>query len=200
MCWPVESPADLERVLGRATVVAIGPGLGQDEWAERILERVLATSLPLVLDADALNLLAARPLQRRDAIMTPHPGEAARLLGLSNAEIQGDRRAAALALARKYAATVLLKGRATLVAAGDEAPWIIDRGNPGMASGGMGDLLTGIVAGVWAQFTRGDPATLTALAAWVHAGAADTAAAEGERGLTAGEVLEHVRPWMNPGS
>jgi NAD(P)H-hydrate epimerase len=198
MCWPVTMPSDLELPIARATIIAAGPGLGQDDWARGILSRILATTLPLVVDADALNLLAAESPQNRDWILTPHPGEAARLLGLTSAQVQADRPAAVVALSGRYAATVLLKGRATLVAGADGAPWIIDRGNPGMATGGMGDVLTGIVAGLRAQFPHGDAAAITALAAWVHASAGDAAGASGERGLTAGDVLDHLRPWLNP--
>lgn len=200
MSWPVETPADLDPVLTRATIIAVGPGLGQDEWAHGILSRILSSTLPLVVDADALNLLAMKPTQRRDWILTPHPGEAGRLLGISSAQVQADRPAAAAALSGKFGATVLLKGRATLVAAVDGTPWFVDCGNPGMATGGMGDVLTGIVAGLRAQFSHADVCAITALAAWVHARAGDAAAGSGERGLTAGDVVEHLRPWLNPGS
>jgi NAD(P)H-hydrate epimerase len=199
MCSAVESRSDLERLLVKATVIAVGPGLGQDDWAREIFSSVVATSCPLVVDADALNLLAQIPRERPDWILTPHPGEAARLLGVGNQHIQADRISAASALATKYGATVLLKGRATVVAGAEEIPWLIDRGNPGMATGGMGDVLTGLVAGLRAQFARGDPADIAALAAWVHASAGDAAATAGERGLVAGDVLEHLRPWLNPG-
>jgi len=197
MCRGVTSPADLDPLLARATVVAIGPGLGQDEWARGLLARVLECRQRLVVDADALNLLAARPGRRDDWVLTPHPGEAGRLLGTDSAAVQADRKAAAAALVERYGGVALLKGRCTLVAAQGHLPWVIDAGNPGMASGGMGDVLTGLVAGLVAQ----SPAALalaTACAADVHARAADELAREGERGLAASDLFGPLRRWLNP--
>ena len=133
-------------LLDKAKVVAIGPGLGQDEWARALFARVLASNKPLVVDADALNLLAQDPRALPDAILTPHPGEAARLLGCSTAEIQADRYTCAHMLAERFHAVVVLKGAGSIVAAPGQTPRLIAAGNPGMAVGGMGDLLTGIIA------------------------------------------------------
>ena len=209
MCHGIELAADLVPLLARATVVAIGPGLGQDEWARELLATVLAAlksrSRPLILDADALNLLAARPLlpaeQRADWILTPHPGEAGRLLGSSTAGVQGDRLGALRALCARYDCTVVLKGRGTLIGAPGTTPWVIETGNPGMATGGTGDVLTGLTAGLVAQVQTQSQDTLTAMAAaaaFVHGAAGDAAAGAGERGLLASDLFEHFRPWLNP--
>lgn len=181
----------------RATVVALGPGLGQSDWGRRLWQEALALDKPLVLDADGLNLLAADPRTRGNWILTPHPGEAARLLDTTVAEVEADRFAALGALVERFDAVVVLKGAGTLVGApGDGPPWLCDRGNPGMASGGMGDTLTGIVAGLLAQGT--DAATAARAGVWLHAVAADRAAMAGERGLLAGDVIAELRPLVNP--
>lgn len=199
MCAGVAAASDLDALLARATVVAIGPGLGQDDWARGLLARVLECGQPLVVDADALNLLAVAPHTRRSWILTPHPGEAGRLIGRSAAEVQADRPAAAAAIAARFGAVTLLKGRCTLVAQPGELPFVIDGGNPGMASAGMGDVLTGLVAGIVAQSRPADLLAATACAASVHAAAGDAAAREGgERGLIAGDLLGRLRPWLNP--
>jgi hydroxyethylthiazole kinase-like uncharacterized protein yjeF len=197
MCAPVGGAADLDALLARATVVAIGPGLGQDEWAVALFEHALSQHQPLVLDADALNLLAGQPQRRDSWVLTPHPGEAGRLLGISTAAVQADRVAALRLLTERYGGVSLLKGRGTLVGLGDEIPWLIDRGNPGMATAGMGDVLTGTVAGILAQ-APGAGLNAAAAAAWVHALAGDRAAVAGERGLLAGDVLDELRTCLNP--
>ncbi len=199
MCRGVSVPADLDPLLARATVVAIGPGLGQDEWARRLFDRVIELPQPLIVDADALNLLAAKPRKRSDWVLTPHPGEAARLLHGSTATIQADRLEAVIELCGRYGGVALLKGRGTLVAQAGEMPFLIDGGNPGMASAGMGDVLTGLVAGIVAQRRPAELLQATACAAFVHAQAGDDAArAAGERGLLAGDLLAGLRPWLNP--
>ncbi|MEZ5564592.1 MAG: NAD(P)H-hydrate dehydratase [Gammaproteobacteria bacterium] len=191
---------ELQPLLSRATVIAVGPGLGQDEWARTILDAVLATRLPLVVDADALNLLAGMNIQRSDWIITPHPGEAARLLGRSAADIQYDRPAALTALIERYGGTVLLKGKGTLVGADGTTRWLIAAGNPGMATAGMGDVLTGIVAAFVAQGLAAAHSfdDLAAAAAHVHGIAGDAAAQAGQRGLLATDLLGNLRPWLNP--
>ncbi len=197
MTLAVGEPAELDAGLARATVLAVGPGLGQDDWARGVLERALVAGKPVVIDADALNLIAGSGRQRQDWILTPHPGEAARLLGTTTAAIQADRLGAVHALADRYGGTVVLKGRGTLVAGGAGAAWLIDRGNPGMATAGMGDVLTGVTAGLLAQFPQ-DPGGIAAAAAFVHAAAGDDAAEGGARGLLAGDLLGHLRKWVNP--
>ncbi len=197
MCHGVSAPEELAPLLARATVVALGPGLGQDDWARGLLAAVLATALPLVLDADALNLLAESGVRRADWILTPHPGEAGRLLSRSSADVQRDRPGALKALLARYGGTAVLKGSGTLVGEAGHRPWLIASGNPGMATAGMGDVLTGVIAGLVAQ--AGAPgADIAAAAAFVHGAAGDAAAQSGQRGLVASDVLAQLRPWLNP--
>lgn len=197
MCRGVDGPEGLAPLLERATVVAVGPGLGQDDWARGLFERVLAAPQPLVVDADALNLLAAAPRRRDDWVLTPHPGEAGRLLGRSSGAVQADRVAAVAGLGARYGGVALLKGRGTLIAREGELPYLIDAGNPGMASGGMGDVLTGLVAGLLAQSSATELLLAAACAADLHARAADEAARDGERGLVAGDLFGPLRRWLN---
>lgn len=198
MCIAAGTSADLAPALERATVLAIGPGLGRSEWGRDLLETALAAGLPAVVDADALNLLAGAPRRSDRWLLTPHPGEAARLLGVSVAEVQADRLAAARELQSCYGGTVVLKGAGSLVLSPGESPRLCDRGNPGMATGGMGDVLTGVIAGIAAQC--GDLTTAARAGVFVHAQAGDLAARRGERGLLAGDVLEQVRACVNPPS
>lgn len=171
--------------LAAADVLAVGPGLEQGAWGRRVFDVALASGRPLVLDADALNLLAEAPRAVPGAVLTPHPGEAARLLGCRTTEVQADRFAAVAALVARFEAAVVLKGAGTVVAAPGETPRLIDAGHPGMASAGMGDALTGLVAALRAQ---GLPAFE---AAWVgalaHSAAAD--AVPRRRGLLASDVI-----------
>lgn len=198
MAHAVESADALAPLFARADVIAIGPGLGRGEWGRAMLDAALAASKPLVLDADALNLLAPAPRALpADAILTPHPGEAARLLGTDVAAVQSDRNAAALALAQRHGAIVVLKGAGTIVAAPGRAPRIVAAGNPGMATGGMGDLLTGVIAALRAQgLDAFDAASCGAL---LHAHAGDLAAREGGmRGLLPSDLLPFLRRCANP--
>ncbi|OBU70493.1 bifunctional ADP-dependent (S)-NAD(P)H-hydrate dehydratase/NAD(P)H-hydrate epimerase [Stenotrophomonas maltophilia] len=196
MSHALEEGAALPALLDKASVVAVGPGLGQDEWARALFARVLACAKPLVVDADALNLLAQDPRALPGAILTPHPGEAARLLGCSTAQIQADRFASAQALADRFHAVVVLKGAGSIVAAPGHRPRLIAAGNPGMAVGGMGDLLTGIIASLRAQGL----AALDAAAggALLHALAGDAAAVDGARGLLPTDLLAPLRRLANP--
>ena len=156
----------------------------------------VASGLPLVVDADGLNLLAGAPRVCDRWILTPHPGEAARLLDRPVAEVQADRHAAVRELATRYGGVAVLKGAGTLVSDGETVA-VVDRGNPGMGSGGMGDLLTGTVAALLAQGLAAPAAAL--LGAWLHAEAGDRAAAEGgERGLLASDLLPWLRRLANP--
>ncbi|MCW0438766.1 NAD(P)H-hydrate dehydratase [Xanthomonas sacchari] len=199
MAHVVDEAAALAPLLRKASVVALGPGLGQDDWAQALWQTVLADSdRALILDADALNLLAQAPRPVPQAVLTPHPGEAGRLLGISTAEVQRDRFAAAAALAERYQAAVVLKGAGSLVAAPGQVPRVIAAGNPGMAVGGMGDLLTGVIAALRAQ---GLPAFEAAsVGALLHAGAGDRAAAAGQRGLLPTDLLPALRRLSNPES
>ena len=197
----VEDPAALEELAGRATVVALGPGLGQGNWGERMFERALDRVLiPLVIDADGLNHLAAAgeaAPRRADWVLTPHPGEAARLLGISSAEVQADRFAAAAAIRRRFGGVCVLKGAGTIVDAGSGPVGVCVNGNPGMATGGTGDVLTGVIAGFAAQ--GAPPASAAALGVCVHAKAGDRAARGGERGLLAGDLVAELRGLVNRG-
>lgn len=148
----------------------------------------------MVVDADALNLLAAEP-STGNWVLTPHPGEAARLLGVSSAEVQADRLSAARELQQRFGGTVVLKGAGSIVQLAGQPPYICDRGNPGMAVAGMGDVLTGLVAGIAAQC--GDLELAARAAVFVHAQAGDLAARKGERGLLAGDLLAQVRACVN---
>lgn len=197
MAHGVDGAAALAPLLGRATVVAIGPGLGRSAWSRALLEAVLDSPRPLLLDADALGLLAEAPRERPDWVLTPHPGEAARLLGREVDAVQADRFAAAAALQARYGGVLVLKGAGTLVQGPAETPGVCPAGNPGMASGGMGDVLGGIIGALLAQGIPARPAA--ELGVCLHARAADAAAAAGgERGLLATDLLPHLRRCVNP--
>ncbi len=188
----VQSASALATLLAQADCVALGPGLGQDEWGRTMLAAAIEAARPLVVDADALNLLARDPVHREDWVLTPHPGEAARLTGVSAAEVQADRLTAVRAVCARYGGTCVLKGSGTLVTTHREAAlFLCDRGNPGMASGGMGDVLTGIIAALVAQGVA--PPDAARLGVWLHASAGDAAAQGGERGLLASDLLAALR-------
>jgi hydroxyethylthiazole kinase-like uncharacterized protein yjeF len=196
----IESGQDLQHLLPAATVVVIGPGLGREPWAEQLLQRCLQSGKPLVVDADALNLIAqgrfTRCAQYDNWVITPHPGEAARLLNWSVAQVQGDRFAAVKELQSRFGATVLLKGSGSLLADKQGAVALCPYGNPGMASGGMGDVLSGIIGALQAQGLESGLALR--LAVTVHACAADHAAGDGERGMLASDLLPLIRRLLNP--
>ncbi len=196
MCIGVETGADLLPLLARATVVVIGPGLGRDRWGQRLLAAVLDSRLPLVVDADALNLLADEPARRVNWILTPHPGEAARLLHVGVADVQANRLQACAEVQAAFAGVCVLKGAGTLIQ-DDGRCRISPSGNPGMASGGMGDVLTGVIAGLVAQRVALTDAALAGVMLHGLAGD-DAAAAGGERGLLASDLLPALRRRMNP--
>lgn len=194
MCHSIIEAADITPLLAQASVVVVGPGLGQDAWAMALLGAVLDSQLPLVMDADALNLLADQPEKRSNWWLTPHPGEAARLLGCRVPEVQRDRFAALRALQEKYGGQVALKGAGTLVL-DEEGVWLCPYGNPGMAVAGMGDILAGLTAALVAQ----QVSAASRLAVLVHALAGDAAATSGgERGLAASDLLPFIRRQVNP--
>jgi ADP-dependent NAD(P)H-hydrate dehydratase / NAD(P)H-hydrate epimerase len=186
------------------TVLAAGPGLGRSEAAKKALDAALASKLPLVLDADGLNLVASSKASAKKAaartapiIMTPHPAEAARLLGCETHEVQADRLGSAKAIAQRYRSVVALKGNGTVIALPDGRWWINASGNPGMASAGMGDVLTGMIAALLAQGAT--PADAAVAGVYLHGAAADRLVASGlgPVGLTAGEVIEAARVLLN---
>ncbi|MCA1857697.1 NAD(P)H-hydrate dehydratase [Massilia oculi] len=192
-----------ELAFGSRTLV-LGPGMGGSAEAMRLLAQALDSTNALVLDADALNLLAASPelmarLARRGAgaVLTPHPLEAARLLGVTAATIQADRLAAARSLAERTGAVVVLKGSGTLVGRPDGTLLVNPTGNPGLATGGSGDVLAGLCGALLAQ---GWPAWEAAAGAvWIHGAAADWLVEQGigPIGMTAGELPAAVRAVLN---
>ena len=198
MIQGTDTPDLLDPLLDRATVIAIGPGLGRGDWGRAMLQAALACDKPLVLDADALNLLAAEPTYRDNWILTPHSGEAARLLKMTPAEVEADRFTAVEDLALRFGGVAVLKGAGSLIASKtDGLVALCAAGNPGMASGGMGDVLTGVIAALVAQ---GLPLFAAAKAGvYLHGRAGDLAArAGGERGLLATDLLSFLRQLVNP--
>ena len=198
MSHSVQQVEQLVLLLANASVGVIGPGLGQTAWSEALLNAVLDTTKPLIIDADALNLLAKKPLEpsaHPNWVLTPHPGEAARLLACSTTRVQQDRFAAVKALQVRYGGTVVLKGAGTLIANASSMS-ISTTGNPGMASGGMGDVLTGVIAGLCAQGMGMLDAVQQGV--YLHGLAADKAAADaGERGLLASDLMPYLRQGVN---
>lgn len=188
----------------RLSALAAGPGLGTATDAAEMLAPALAREIPLLLDADALNLVAADPALARaltgrkaPTILTPHPGEAARLLGIDAAHVQSDRLRAALELARRFRALIVLKGCGSIVATPDERWFINGSGHSGMASAGMGDVLSGLVAGLLAQGWPAESALIAGV--HLHGAAADRLAREGigPVGLTASETIDAARGVLN---
>jgi NAD(P)H-hydrate epimerase len=196
MAHAVRKVSELDPLLKKASVIAIGPGLGQSSWSRALFARTLESGLPLVIDADGLNLLAADPEKNDNWILTPHPGEAGRLLSCSSADIQVDRFTATTKLQQEYAGVCVLKGCGTLVADHKGEISVCSAGNPGMASGGMGDVLSGVIAGLLAQGFTLDQAAITGVC--IHAEAADRAAKAGERGLLATDLMPWLRQLVNP--
>ena len=221
MAFGIDSGLELSPLIvgekNQSKVLVVGPGLGKQAFGQLLLQTVLqqieqhdaaAPSCALVLDADGLNLLAAKPLitgsdvdfSKHNVIMTPHPAEAGRLLNISTADVQADRLNAVIALVEKYHCTVILKGQYSLIAGRNDSGELICYrcldGNPGMASGGMGDILSGIVGAVLAQFNAVGLSPLSAarLACCVHSKAADDAILDvGEIGLLATDLLPFIR-------
>ncbi len=200
MVHGVSKAAELSALLERASVVVVGPGLGQNNWGLSLLGAVLDSSLPLVVDADALNLLATDPVSRDNWILTPHPGEAGRLLNTTAQSIQIDRLAALAELGHRYGGVSVLKGSGTLIGPDDGIPALCTDGNPGMASGGMGDVLSGVLGGLLAQFYRRSLSLqeIAELGVCLHAAAADEAAVAGERGLLATDLCGPLQRLANP--
>lgn len=194
MAHGVDAGDSLGALLKKASVVVIGPGLGQDDWARSLLGQVLESRLPMVIDADALNLLAKDPMHSENWVLTPHAGEAARLLGRPVNEINDDRFMAIKQLQHQYGGISVLKGAGTLIARPDIR--VCQYGNPGMATAGMGDLLSGVIASLIGQGLTN--AHAAELAVWVHARAGDMEAGQsGERGMVASDLLPHIRAILN---
>ncbi|USD68248.1 NAD(P)H-hydrate dehydratase [Vibrio sp. SCSIO 43136] len=176
-------------------VLVLGPGLGQNTWGHSLFKDVIHSQKPMVLDADGLNWLAKAPNTHSQRIITPHPGEAARLLGTSIAKVEANRYQAVRALQQKYGGVVVLKGAGTLVDDGSHC-YVCRAGNPGMATGGMGDVLSGVIGGLLAQkLSLIEAATL---GVWLHSHAADRCAQQhGERGLLASDLFDEIRRLVN---
>ncbi|WP_318385634.1 bifunctional ADP-dependent NAD(P)H-hydrate dehydratase/NAD(P)H-hydrate epimerase [Enterobacter sp.] len=189
--------SSLEESLEWADVVVVGPGLGQQAWGKNALQKIENFRKPMLWDADALNLLAINPDKRHNRILTPHPGEAARLLNCSVAEIESDRLLSAQRLVKRYGGVVVLKGAGTVVASENGETGIIDAGNAGMGSGGMGDVLSGIIGAMLGQkFALFDAACAGGVA---HGAAADLRAARfGTRGMLATDLFSALMRVVNP--
>jgi NAD(P)H-hydrate epimerase len=195
MSHAISGAADLEPLLATADVIAFGPGLGRSEWAGELVEALQKDDRPAVWDADALNWLAESPDRADHRIITPHPGEASTLLGMTTAEIQGDRQAALGQLQQRYGGVAVLKGARSLVSSTTDESWLCTSGNPGMAAPGMGDVLTGIIAALLAQGLSTEDAAVAGVE--LHARAGDRAAKRGERGLMASDLLAELRGVVN---
>lgn len=195
MCHGVMTAKELEPLLSKADVVIVGPGLGQTDWSHDLLNTALASEKPFVVDADALNLLAKHPLKKSNWILTPHPGEAARLLKCTAAEVQRDRVAAIKKLQHQLGGVCVLKGAGTLVLANEAEPSLCDAGNPGMATAGMGDVLSGVIGGLLGQGISLEKAAK--MGVLIHALAGDRAAEKGERGMIATDLMGYLRELVN---
>lgn len=199
MARSVSSGQEINSLAAETDVIVIGPGLGQSSWSEQLMQVACDASKKMVVDADALNLLAEQPgyanIGKQRWILTPHPGEAARLLGISTAEVESDRFAAVRALQQRYGGVAILKGAGTLIADTENIS-ISEYGNPGMATGGMGDVLSGILAALLAQGLSLVEAAK--LGVCVHGSAADRAVLNGgEIGLLATDLLLPIRELLN---
>lgn len=187
----------LADALDWADVVVVGPGMGQNGWGKMAFELVSESTKPALFDADALNLLAITPQKRQNRVLTPHPGEAARLLGCTVKDIESDRLLAVRKLTERFGWVVVLKGAGSLIAQDGGPIALADVGNAGMATGGMGDVLSGIIGGLLAQhLSLFDAACAGAV---VHGAAADhIALLQGTRGMLATDLLAVIAPLVNP--
>ncbi|MEW8232719.1 MAG: NAD(P)H-hydrate dehydratase [Candidatus Thiodiazotropha endolucinida] len=192
----VSEVQEIEQLTQRADALVLGPGLGRNAWGEMCYRAALDSTLPVVIDADGLNWLAEWPQQRENWILTPHPGEASRLLGNDTKRVEYDRFQAAEKIQQRFGGVVILKGAGTLICDGSTQPAsLCSDGNPGMATGGCGDVLSGIIGAFMAQdYTNREAAEMGVC---LHAAAGDRAAANGEIGLLAGDLLPEVRTLLN---
>ncbi|NUT73902.1 NAD(P)H-hydrate dehydratase [Pseudomonas sp. C1C7] len=191
MVLGTSSANQLMELLQKVSVLVVGPGLGQAAWGRGLLSAAANAPLPQVWDADALNQLAEERVNvPRDCVITPHPGEAARLLGISTAQIQANRPAAAHALSKKYSTVVILKGAGSLIASPDGRLAVCHQGHPAMATAGLGDVLAGLVGALLAQGMEAFDAAC--LAVWLHANAGEQQGKFG-RGLAASDLIPAIR-------
>ena len=202
MCHSIDHPQQLAPLVTKLAALVIGPGLGQATWSREIWQYlltdvVLQSTIPVIVDADGLNLLSDTKQQYPHWILTPHTGEAARLLKVSVSTIEYDRFAAAKEICQRYGGICVLKGAGTLIVAVDTGtlPAVCAGGNPGMASAGMGDMLSGVLGGLLAQGLS--PIHTAKFGVCLHAAAGDAAAQQGERGMMASDLLPHIRRLAN---
>jgi NAD(P)H-hydrate epimerase len=184
-----------DAVFFKAKVVVIGPGLGRDLWAQQLFLTVSSSNKWCVIDADALSLLSDNPTKRDNWVLTPHPGEAAAMLGCSIADIENDRFNAIKEIVNKYGGICVLKGAGTLISDG-KITWVNTSGNAGMASGGMGDVLSGIIAALLIQLP--EPLAAVRFAVCIHGLAADMVATrQGQRGMLASDLFPNIQRLVN---
>jgi NAD(P)H-hydrate epimerase len=192
MSAAIDDPTKVVDYLQKATVVVLGPGLGRSEWSQQVFNLVIQTNKPILIDADGLFFLKPQPGKVNDWVITPHPGEASWLLQQQIPSTPEHRINAIKELIREYNCTVVLKGEGSLIGSPDSKIHISTHGNPGMASGGMGDLLSGVIAGLMAQGMSTESAAK--LGVCVHAMAGDKAAMDdGLHGLVATDLLTAIR-------
>lgn len=195
MAHGIKKAKDLKPLLAKASVIVVGVGLGQTTWSKQLITETLDAPQPKVIDADALNLLAQQGIKSENWILTPHPGEAARLLTSQVTHIQADRLKAVKTLQQMYGGVIVLKGAGSLICVSDSVR-ICKAGNPGMASGGMGDVLSGIIGGLLAQHVNLRQAA--ELGVYLHASAGDwVAKQQGERGMLASDLMPYLTKLIN---
>jgi NAD(P)H-hydrate epimerase len=189
MVYGIKSAQELHPLLARATVCVLGPGLGDSDWAVSLYLEAISSQLPMVIDASALRLLAEHPQIDDNWVLTPHPGEAAALLSCSTEQIQKDRYQSVARIQKQYGGVVVLKGTGSLIQTTEQNTFVCTKGNPAMASAGMGDVLSGIIAGLCAQGLSLSDATQCGV--YVHALAGDEVAyALGGAGLLASDLFD----------
>jgi len=191
----IDDSTTLKRLLPIVDAVALGPGLGNSEWSRRLYAIIMEHAVPVLIDADGLNLLAVEPRRCDHWVLTPHPGEAARLLGCTVADVNVDRPAAAREIVARYGGVCVLKGSGTLICDGAEPIWIGTTGNAGLASAGTGDVLAGFIGGLIAQGVDPGRAAITGVV--LHGHAADLAVRQGMIGMLASDLLPPLRGLRN---
>lgn len=196
MIWGVKSAKELNPLLDKATVCVIGPGLGESDWAKTLFLAAITSQLPMVIDASALRLLSEHPQIDDNWVLTPHPGEAGSLLACTSKDVQKDRYQSAMDIQQQYGGVVVLKGAGTVIQSAEKQSFVCPKGNPGMATAGMGDVLSGIIAGICAQgLSLNDAAKL---GVWVHAVSGDRIAKRlGEAGILASDLLDILPNILN---
>ncbi|HCA89580.1 MAG TPA: bifunctional ADP-dependent NAD(P)H-hydrate dehydratase/NAD(P)H-hydrate epimerase [Legionellales bacterium] len=196
MVYGVSHGADLTAFIKQASVCVLGPGLGMATWGRNLFKQVLASQIPMIVDASALRILADLPQFDDNWILTPHAGEAAALLRCSTDWVNSNRYTAINQLQQKYGGAVVLKGAGSLIKTEHQPIWVCQQGNPGMASAGMGDVLSGVIAGLVAQHLP--LAEAAKLGVWLHANAGDLAASDhGQKGLLASDVIQQLNKLLN---